>query len=207
MSDFPMTPQTWQNGLPLERYVDGMQRHQEATRRRLARIALGPADRQALAQLGQVRHALVMTEDWCGDSMLTVPILAAIVASLPAADLRLFPRGANPDLDAYFQARGITHIPVFTFLDAGFHELGTWVERPQAAHQRLAAWNDAHPEVVALRNDPSLDPEQRRLRLRPLTAGLLDEMEGWYDAGLQQATVDEIVQLLQARPAAQPAAA
>jgi Thioredoxin len=112
-------------------------------------------------------------------------------------DLRFFPRALSPELEAYYRARDITHIPVFTFLDANFHPLATWVERPRQAHERLAAWYAAHPEVTAVRNDASLDPETRRERLRALTGRLLDEMESWYDhEGIQQATVDEITRLL-----------
>jgi hypothetical protein len=197
MDEFPMSAQGWQQGLTLQAFVNGMQRHQDATRRRLAQIALRPEDREVFARLSSVRHALVMTEDWCGDSLLNVPILAHIVAAAPGMDLHFFPRAVSPDLDAYYQARGITHIPVFTFLDAGFRERATWVERPRQAHDRLAAWYAAHPEVSVVRDDANLDPDARRQHLRELTAGLLDEMEVWYnDEGLQQATVDEIKQLL-----------
>src|SRR5947199_4410130 len=196
MSEFPISAENWQKGLTLEAYVDGMQHNQPATRRRLAEISLSPRDRELLSHAHQARHALVMTEDWCGDSLLNVPILAHIVAAVPGMDLRIFPRALSPELDAYYQARGITHIPVFTFLDADFHELATWVERPQQANDRLAAWNAAHPEVAAVRQDASLDADTRRQRLRALTVGQLDEMEGWYRDGAQQATVDEIEQLL-----------
>jgi hypothetical protein len=202
MSDYPIAAPAWQHGLTLEQYVDGMSRHQAATRRRLAQVRLTAADRAALGRVAGARHALVMTEDWCGDSLLNVPILAAIVAAVPGMDMRVFSRAAEPALEAYYQARGITHIPVFSFLDDDFKELATWVERPQAAHERLAAWYAARPEVAALRADTRLDPEERRSRLRPLTAGLLDEMEGWYNAGLQQATIDEIRQLLGVLPLA-----
>jgi hypothetical protein len=174
-----------------------MQYHHDATLRRLAGVTLRSADRAAFAALTDVRYVLVLTEDWCGDSLLNVPILARLVAAAPSLDLRFFPRALSPKLEAYYQARDITHIPVFTFLDAAFNERATWVERPRAAHARLAVWNAAHPAVAAVRTDLSLDPEARRQRLRELTAGLLDEMESWYnDDGLQQATVDEIKQRL-----------
>jgi hypothetical protein len=198
MSEFPMSGPGWQQGLTLEAYVDQMQHHQAATRRRLAQIGLRPADVAAFAAHRAVRHVLVMTEDWCGDSMLTVPILAHLLeAAAATVDLRFFPRAQSPELEAYYRARDITHIPVFAFLDAYFHPLATWVERPRLAHERLADWYGAHPEVTAVRNDASLDPETRRERLRPLTAGLLDEMEGWYNHGVQQAMVDEITRLFQ----------
>ena len=138
-----------------------------------------------------------MTEDWCGDSLLNLPILAHIIAAAPGMDLRVFPRSLWPQLDAYYRARDVTHIPVFSFLNADFQAPRTWVERPQLAHTRLAAWYAAHPDVTAARLDASLDPDARRQRLRELTAGLLDEMEGWYNAqGAQQATIDEIKNLL-----------
>jgi hypothetical protein len=31
-----------------------------------------------------------MTEDWCGDALMNLPIVARIVEALPGADLRLF---------------------------------------------------------------------------------------------------------------------
>ena len=201
-SEFPMTAEVWQTGQTLEAYVSGMGQHEAATRRRLARPALRRADREAMARLTHVRHALAMTEAWCGDSMLNVPILAQVAAAAPNLDLRLFLRSQSPALDAYYQARGITHIPVFAFLDADYRLLATWVERPQAAHERLQAWYAAHPAVAAVRANTALDPEERRRQLRELTAGLLDEMEAWYDNGLQQATVLEIRRLLHAEPAA-----
>jgi hypothetical protein len=200
MSEFPMSAEAWHTGLTLEAYVDSMERHQAASRRRLAQPALRPEDRAELARSAQARHALAMTEDWCGDSLLNVPILAQVVDAIPGMDLRIFRRALSPALDGYYQQRNITHIPVFTFLDAHFRPLATWVERPQAAHDRLAAWYAARPAIAALRADPSLDPEERRMQLRELTAGLLDEMESWYDQGLQQATVAEIRQLLRTEP-------
>ncbi len=196
MSGWPLSPASWQTGLSLEAYVSGMQHHQAATRRRLARATLRPEDRAALGRLTHVRYVLVMTEDWCGDSLMNVPIVAHIAAAVPGLELRVFPRAGSPELDRYYQSRGITHIPVVTFLDPAFRALATWVERPQGAHTRLAAWNAAHPEVAAVRNNPDLDPDERRRQLREATAGLLDEMEGWYEGGLQQETIDEIKRLL-----------
>ncbi len=204
MNDFPMSLATWQGGLTLEAYLGSMRTHQDSTRRQLAQIALRAEDRTVFARLNHVRHALVMTEDWCGDSMLNVPILAHIVQAVPGLDLRVFVRSASPELDRYDQSRGIARIPVFTFFDAEFRELATWVERPRAAHERLAAWYAARPEIAAVRSDPALDPDERRQKLRPLTAGLLAEMESWYDQGLWQATVDEIRQLLVPAPQEQP---
>jgi hypothetical protein len=38
--------------------------------------------------------------------------------------------------------------------------------------------------------------EEKQRLLRPQMAGMMELMEGWYDAGLQRATVDELKQVI-----------
>ncbi len=196
MSRFPMDGARWRTGQTLEEFAATMQTNREATERRLHEVILPEADRADFARIKTPIHALVMTEDWCGDGVMNLPILARIVEAAPAMDMRVFIRSQAPDLNAHFVARGITHIPVFTFLDTDFNEIGTWVERPQAAHDRIKAWLSSHPEVEAIRTDPALTDEERRARLHVVGEGMLAEMEGWYADGLQQATVNELKSLL-----------
>src|SRR5215210_1741648 len=40
-------------------------------------------------------HLLVLSEDWCGDAVNTVPVLAKLVERTPNADLRVLGRDAN----------------------------------------------------------------------------------------------------------------
>jgi hypothetical protein len=186
----------WQAGLTLAEFVERMTTYQDKMRRRLREVALSEADCAGLARLNQPVHALVMTEDWCPDSLMNVPILARVVEAAPGMDMRIFVRSASPDLEAYYQARGIRCIPVFTFLDADFNEIGTWLERPQAAHERLHGWKAAHPEFDPAHQDRTLSPQERRARRRALMQGLPLEMEGWYAEGLQAETVKELKALL-----------
>ncbi|HWQ83796.1 MAG TPA: MFS transporter [Anaerolineales bacterium] len=194
---FPVGAVRWQTGFSLEAYVSAMCTHQAEMRRRLGEVQLAEADLSDFAQLRQPIHALVMSEDWCGDALMNLPILARLAQAAPQINVRVFVRSQEPDLDGYYRERGITHIPVFTFLDAGFNEIGTWVERPKAARERLAEWLAAHPEIEAIRRDPGLEEEVRRDRLREIGTRLVPEMEGWYAGGLQQATVDEVKEILQ----------
>ena len=99
--------------------------------RRLASVQLTSAERSAFARYHGRMHVLVMTEDWCGDALMNLPILARIVEALPDADLRVFVRTTAVELNAYYTGRDVTKIPVITFLDQDFRELGTWVERPR----------------------------------------------------------------------------
>lgn len=196
MEKFPMDQAQWQTGLPLDEFVSGMQTHQADMRRRLREVRLAESDCADFVRVLSPLHALVMTEDWCGDSLMNLPILARIVEAAPGMELRIFGRAGSPDLNDYYTARNIKAIPVFTFLNADFNEIGTWVERPQSAHARVQEWLAARPEVEAIRNDPAFTDEARRARLRPLFDGMLAEMEGWYADGLQAATVSELKTIL-----------
>lgn len=191
-----MDSNRWREGLSLESFLEGMTTNQEPTRRRLKQVVLTPDDEAFFRLFTSPVHALVMTEDWCGDSVMNLPILARIVQASSGMDLRIWMRAQSPQLNEYYEARGITHIPVLTLFDANWREIGTWVERPQPAHDRIREWMAAHPEIGAIREAVDLTPEEKRARLRQATAGLLAEMDGWYANGLQQATVDEIKTLL-----------
>ncbi len=196
MEKFPMDWARWQSGLTLDAFVAGMTTHQAGMRRRLRQVELPPADRDDFAQIESTVHVLVMTEDWCGDSLMNLPILAHVVQAAPGMDLRIFIRPRSPELDADYTARGITHIPVVSFLDADFGEIGTWVERSQAAHAAIGEWMAAHPEVTKLMADAELSAEARHHLLQEKFGGMLREMEAWYADGLQAETVDELRALL-----------
>ena len=80
--------------------------------------------------LGGEWHLLVLSEDWCGDAVNTVPVLAKLAELSPNLDLRILPRDANPDLmDAHLTGTSRA-IPVVMALDAGYVERGWWGSRP-----------------------------------------------------------------------------
>jgi hypothetical protein len=195
----PMDIIRWQLGCSLDEFVAGMKTNQADMRRRLREAELPESDRSYFTRFQSFQspiHVLVMTEDWCGDSLMNLPILARIVEAAPGMDQRIFVRSESPDLNDYFATRSITHIPVVAFLDAGFNEMGTWVERSQAAHTRVKLWLESHSEFRAIRDDATLTPDEKKARLREMTAGLTAEMEGWYARDLQAATVHELATLL-----------
>ncbi len=196
MDPIPMDATTWQAGLTLAEYVEGMTTYQDAMRRRLHEVTLSDADYAELARLNRPLHALVMTEDWCPDCLMNVPILARVVEAAPGMDMRIFVRSRFPNLKAYYQARGVGCIPVFTFLDAAFAEIGTWLERPQAAHARLQEWKAACAQFDPANGDPTLTRREHGARRRAQLQGLPFEMERWYAEGLQAETVKELKVLL-----------
>ncbi len=196
----PITPDEWNQGRTPADFLAAMTRNQAEMQARIQRLRLSPAQ-AAFFQRPPVApaHVLVMTEDWCSDSLMSLPILWHILAALPAAGCRIFVRSQSPELKSRFETQGIANIPVFSFLDENFVQLGVWVERSRLAHEKVSAWKAAHPEMQAIRSDPALSDEEKRARLRPLNKAFVAEMTRWYDEeGLQDATVSEIQSLLSA---------
>jgi hypothetical protein len=195
---FPMNLEKWRTGQELGLYVDRMALNQRAMRRRLAEVRLTARDKQRLARIERPIHVLAMTEEWCADSLMNLPIVACIVAAAPQMDLRIFTRSEAAQLNDFYIQQGNSQIPVITFLDEHFQEIGTWMERPQAAHGKIEAWKAAHPEGFGSPGNPELSLEERRRLIEGAYGEFMTEMEGWYGDGLGQATVDELIALLTA---------
>ena len=191
-NDFPMDPTRWRTGLTLSEFITEMSHNQVAMRRRLTEVKLAPDDRHYFNQISQTIHVSVVTEDWCGDSLMNLPILARIVEAAPQMDLRIFVRSETAELTDHFAELGITQIPIVTFLDLNFKEIGTWVERSQAAHGRLEEWIAGHPDVMEALSDPGLSMEEQHRLFEEQFSDFMVDMEVWYTEELQQATVDEI---------------
>ena len=63
-------------------------------------------------------HLLVLSEDWCGDAVNTVPIVAKLAELSPNLDVRVLARDHNLDLmDAHLTGTSRA-IPVVIVLDA-----------------------------------------------------------------------------------------
>ncbi len=76
-------------------------------------------------------HFLVLSEDWCGDAVNTVPVLARLAERVPSIDLRLLARDEHLDLiDAHLTNGNSRSIPVVILLDEAYVERGWWGPRP-----------------------------------------------------------------------------
>ncbi len=82
-------------------------------------------------------HLLALSEDWCGDAVNTLPVLARLAEKTPHLDFRLLPRDEYLGLmDEHLTGGRSRSIPVVMLLDAEFVEHGWWGPRPS----ELQAW-------------------------------------------------------------------
>jgi hypothetical protein len=81
--------------------------------------------------LGGHWHLLVLSEDWCGDSVNIVPILAKLTQSVTNMDMRLLGRDENLDImDTHLTGGKSRSIPIVILLNDKYQECGWWGPRP-----------------------------------------------------------------------------
>jgi hypothetical protein len=193
----------FEQGLTIEQYKAQMTQKRETFETNEASATVRPEDVAFFKHLPQAVNTLVITEDWCGDALANVPVLAKLAEQTGKLNLRLFLRDQNLDLaDQYLKEGKYRSVPVFVFFDQEMRELGHFIERParataemQAATDRLVA---AHPELTDVGGSfDTMSDAAKKLRLQSL--GELRQQRGgaWTDMLL-----DEVKQLLSAQAAA-----
>lgn len=118
------------NGLTVEEYIDQMNVNKEETQRIYDQFE-APDD----ARLEEIKQknlkVIVITEDWCGDAMMNIPVLLKI-AEKTGMDVRMSLRDENLELmDQYLTNGKSRSIPIFVFLDEDYHQYSVWGPRAQ----------------------------------------------------------------------------
>ena len=133
-----VTNERFAQGMTLRQYLDQMGTNKEKFVQFLNEIKIKPEDKAALDRLGRKLKVLVITEDWCGDALYNVPVLARMVEGNPNVEMRIFLRDKNPDLmDQYLNQGLYRSIPVFAFFDEHMNEVARLIERPPAQTEEM----------------------------------------------------------------------
>lgn len=137
-----------------------------------------------VSSLGGAWHLLVLSEDWCGDAVNTVPVVARLAARCPNLDLRVLGRDANPDLMEAHLTGTARSIPVIIVLDEAFEERGWWGPRPTV----LQRWVSGQGQLL-----------EKTSRYR--------EARTWYARDRGRTTLEEVVSMLERAAASRVVAA
>ena len=109
------------------------------------------AARRAAALTGHW-HLLVLSEDWCGDSVNIIPYVARLEECCEHIDMRILGRDSNPDLmDAHLTGTSRS-IPVVIVYDEDFVERGWWGPRPGPLQEWVLAEGLALPKPERYRH-------------------------------------------------------
>jgi hypothetical protein len=138
------------------------------------RAQVGEEYVRRVAALGGQWHLLVLSEDWCGDAVNTVPVVAKLASLAPNVDMRIVARDQNADLmDAHLTGRSRS-IPTVIALDAEYREHGWWGPRPI----ELQGW--------VLGEGQAMDGKDRYRETRT-----------WYARDRGRTTLEEVVSMLE----------
>ena len=157
-------------GLTYDEYKAQMTRNRDRVEANERRVEIDPEDLAAFRSINGPVHVLALAEDWCGDVIANLPVLAALARESGTLDLRIFLRDQNKDLmQRYLNQGKFESIPVFAFFDDQFNELGVFIERPASVTERRAEQrrriHEEHPEFGAYGSSPDDLPEEVRARL------------------------------------------
>ena len=167
-------------GMTYDDFKAQMTRNRERVEENERRVDISPNDLAAFRGLPNPIHTLVLAEDWCGDVIANLPVLARLAQESGKLDVRVFLRDQNDDImQGYLNQGQYKSIPVFVFFDGDFREIGHWIERPASVTalraKRRAEIFRAHPEFGA--PDAPVDqlPEDVRARLSTELQKMRDE--------------------------------
>ena len=126
---------------------------------------------------------LVLGEDWCGDVVRGLPVLARI-AEAAGMELSIFPRDLNHDIMNEFLKEGqFMSIPVAVFYTRDHRYICHWTERPATADREMA-----EIEAAIRSENPQVSDQEFSRERRGRTA---TRAAAWVDA-----TVAELKELL-----------
>lgn len=164
----------YERGASFEDYIAQAEKNRDLWRA-LAERARVPEEIAARARaLPGHRHLLVLAEDWCGDAVNTVPVIARLASITPNLDLRILARDRNPDLMDTHLTNGTRSIPVVMVLDERWAECGWWGPRPAPLQRWVLETGLAMPKDARYR-----------------------EVRRWYARDQGRTTLQEVVGLLE----------
>lgn len=127
--------QWYEKAMSPDTYIESMNEHKENLLHVYDHFTL-PNDEAFFQEIkAKNLRAIVLTEDWCGDAMMNVPILLRL-AEKSAIDVRILLRDENLELmDQYLTNGKSRSIPIFIFIDEQGNEVAKWGPRADEVEQ------------------------------------------------------------------------
>ena len=101
-------------------------------------LVLEPQVAGYLASLPRAVRVVAIAEDWCGDVLHHVPVLARLAEAAPNLQVRFVTREQHPAVFGRFLTNGGEAIPKFIFLSEQWVECANWGPMPDALRQIIA---------------------------------------------------------------------
>ncbi len=182
-----VTPQRFSEGISYSAYIDQINVNKARFEDFYKNFQVTPEDTKSLKELASQPNGpakmLVLGEDWCGDVIRGMPVLARICEAA-GLEMSIFPRDQHHDIMNEFLKNGEwMSIPVAVFYTRDHQYICHWIERPESAEREMEEISDA----IRAEN-PEITEQEFGLERRKRTAS---RAQAW-----QQDSVTEIKELL-----------
>lgn len=131
-----MTLNEWyEKGMSPDEYIESMEKHKQSLLHIYDNFNV-PNDVEFFQSISKKQlRVLVLTEDWCGDAMLNIPILLRM-AEHSNIDVSILLRDQNLELmDQYLTNGKSRSIPIAIFIDKNGNEVAKWGPRAEKIQQ------------------------------------------------------------------------
>jgi len=161
-------------GVTFAEFLEKARAHRDDWRAHYNDATVSPDLITRMRALPARRHLLTVAEDWCLDSLNTVPYIARLIDGAPERlDMRVMDREVGKAaMEAHRTPDGRTATPTIVVLDENWHVLGALTERPSTTQ----AW---------------FLEKQKTTMQKPLH----DELLAWYEKDAGKTTILEIADL------------
>lgn len=133
---------------PDDRFAAGRPLNFSRMTRHMKTYEPSDAVRNVMSDIQQPQVWVAITEDWCGDSAQTLPVLAAIAQLSANVSLRIIDRDTYPEAMEMYLTNGARSIPIVVATqvgdNGGAEELWVWGPRPDAAKPLVTTWKNEH---------------------------------------------------------------
>ncbi|RYG74513.1 thioredoxin family protein [Lentibacillus lipolyticus] len=168
--------QWFEKGMDTDTYIESMQKNKENLLHIYDHFT-PPEDAQLFQKLAEHNlRVIVLTEDWCGDAMLNIPILIRIAekAGISAAFL---PRDENLELMDQYLTNGTSRsIPKFIFIDNNGNEVAVWGPRAEKIQEFV---DDSRQQLLPSDHDDYKEKAKEMYRF--MTKSFRDNTDFWQE--------------------------
>lgn len=156
-----MRLQDWyEKAMDSKTYIESMKTNQEELLSIYERFQVREEDEEKFDQLkAKNLRVIVLTEDWCGDAMVNVPILLKICEEANI-EARMLLRDQNLELmDQYLTNGTARAIPIFIFIDEAGNEYAVWGPRAPQVQQYV----DEERAKLPPKDSPQFEEKQKEM--------------------------------------------
>ncbi|MFD2680892.1 thioredoxin family protein [Bacillus seohaeanensis] len=165
----------FQKGMSPEAYMESMSVNKENVQTVLNGFTIPAGEETVLKTIVDKNlKVIVLTEDWCGDAMVNVPVLLK-VAEEANMEVSLLLRDQNLELMDQYLTNGTSRsIPIFIFINEEGQEVAVWGPRAPMVQQLVNEENAKLPP-----KDHELFEEKRKEMFGRLTSQYVGNEEIW----------------------------